>query len=111
MLKLGTFASELKIEILDAPEEDKFGEPTEYGDYDAIYLDEEMYGAVPYFDVETEMYFELFTRQNVVDSFRINISDPDLMSTSHFNAMHPTRIAVHGWKASSMFYEMLKEGN
>lgn len=83
----------------------------EYGGDDELYVDNAMEESVPLFDVEKEMDFILFTRKNVENSFYINITDPDLMSTSHFNPKHPTRIAVHGWKPSGTMYNMMKEGN
>lgn len=114
-MKLGAYASEIVIELPDPPAEDTFRETVmlrkEYGGEDEVYVDNAMEESVPLFDVEKEMDFILFTRKNVENPFYINITDPDLMSTSHFNPKHPTRIAVHGWKPSGTMYNMMKEGN
>lgn len=66
--------------------------------------------SLPYFDLQTDVYFELYTRTNPDKPYLINMSDIDSLRNSPFNRNHPTRIAVHGWRAVGEMFELLIDG-
>lgn len=64
----------------------------------------------PYFDVKTDVFFELYTRSNPVEPYLLNIFDVDSLIDSPFNSSHPTRINVHGWRSDGEMKEALLDG-
>lgn len=64
----------------------------------------------PLFEVSTGVLFELYTRTNPTVPHLINVTDLSSLSRSPFNAAHPTRIAVHGWRSDGEIYRQLCDG-
>jgi pancreatic triacylglycerol lipase len=52
----------------------------------------------PLFNAESDVIFLLYTRQNPTVGQRINLRDLNSLRNSNFNAAHPTRITIHGWR-------------
>jgi predicted alpha/beta-fold hydrolase len=52
--------------------------------------------AAPYFNVETDVKFNLFTRDAPFPT-QIFVDDWSVLASTTFNAANPTRVAIHGW--------------
>lgn len=51
----------------------------------------------PFFSPETDLIYELFTRNNPNESQILTMGDADSITSSYFNPSLPTRFTVHGW--------------
>lgn len=52
---------------------------------------------VPFFDVQQDVRFELFTPKNPTVPQILTLNNYTTVKQSNFNWWHPTRIMVHGW--------------
>lgn len=108
------FGHGLDIVIDVPPSKDVKGKtaiiPTADGGYAEVDVELAMTQQTPYFDIDNDVYFELYTRSNPEVPFHINMSDPDSLGQSPFNRKHPTRIAVHGWRSVGEMRELLVDG-
>lgn len=116
LLQLAAKASNVEIRIPHPPEKDtskdKVLVPNEDGDYDEVDVDEAMNGYLPFFDLDADVYFELYTMNQSMDApYYINVTNPYSIRSSPFNPNNPTRIAIHGWRSSGEMFKLLKEGN
>lgn len=84
--------------------------PTADGGYRKVNVKEAMAQPQPYFDIEHDVYYELYTRKNPDMPYNLNMSDPESIRRSPFNPKHPTRIAVHGWRSVGEMRELFVEG-
>lgn len=50
----------------------------------------------PYFNAETDVFFQLYTNKNPKEPFLLY--NERSAFDSHFNRSHPTRVIIHGWK-------------
>lgn len=53
------------------------------------------------FDVEKDLIFRLYTREQIAVPFALKTSGSPLVSETTFNANRPTRIFIHGFKSKS----------
>lgn len=51
----------------------------------------------PYFDVEQDVRFELFTPSNPTQAQLLTLNNYTTVKQSNFNWWYPTRILIHGW--------------
>lgn len=84
--------------------------PTADGGFIEVNVAEAMAAGEEYFVMDSDVYFELYTRRNSDAPYVINMSDPESIRHAPFNADHPTRIAVHGWGSSGEMFKLMVEG-
>lgn len=52
---------------------------------------------VPYFDVDQDVRFELYTPKNPKEPQMLTLNNYTTVKQSNFNWWHQTRILIHGW--------------
>lgn len=52
---------------------------------------------VPYFNVEQDIRFELFTPKNPAEAQLLKLDNYTTVKSSNFIWWYPTRILIHGW--------------
>lgn len=62
------------------------------------------------FDVDKDVYFELYTREEPRNYHLLKPSDGDLISQTTFKSTRPTRIFVHGYRSKRKVIERYAEG-
>lgn len=56
----------------------------------------------PYFSVENDVIFELFTQKNPTEPQILQLNNYTSVKISNFNWWHPTRILIHGWYSEGL---------
>lgn len=109
-----SFGYEMDILIDMPPPKDVKGKtaiiPTADGGYVEVDVEWAMGLRRPYFAIEHDVFYELYTRRNPEVPYLLNMSDPNSMRSSPFNGAHRTRIAVHGWRSFGEMRELLSDG-
>lgn len=75
--------------------------PTYDGRITRINVTEASLQAQPYFEVEQEVAFELFTLKNPNKVQILSLNNITSITASNFNKKVPTRIFIHGWQEYS----------
>lgn len=74
--------------------------PSLDGDFEEVSTDE-VADFTPFFVPETDIIFELFTRNNPNESQILSMDNAESITNSYFNREHPTRFTIHGWTGDS----------
>lgn len=61
------------------------------------------------FDIDKDLVFRLYTREEPVMFYALNKNGPPLISETPFNANRPTRIFVHGFRSKAKVINRYKE--
>lgn len=64
----------------------------------------------PFFSVESDVSFELYTQQNQRDAQILVPGNWESVSNSNFNPEHQTRIAIHGWRSDGSLTVQFGDG-
>lgn len=82
---------------LDLKEERVFV-PNQFGYPIPVNVSEVLASSQPYFDVNNDVRFDLYTMKNKDEPQILVLNDIDSIKSSNFNRTLPTRIYVHGWQ-------------
>lgn len=72
--------------------------PTRNGTIARVNLTEAMEMIQPYFQLEQDVKFELYSLKNPNKPQILSLDDLNTITTSNFNKNVPTRIFIHGWQ-------------
>lgn len=72
--------------------------PTRNGSIARVNLTEAMAQLQPFFFVEHDVTFELYTLKNQIAPQILSMDNITSITTSNFNKDLPTRIYIHGWQ-------------
>lgn len=65
---------------------------------------------MPHFSPNTGILFELYTRSNPTERQLLRVNDIDALAASNFNANHPTRFAIHGFRSDDSLAASFRNG-
>lgn len=58
--------------------------------------------STPYFSVENDVIFELYTHKNPIEPQILTFNNYTTVKKSNFNWWNPTRILIHGWYSEGL---------
>lgn len=72
------------------------------GNLKKVAIDKASNESTPYFSVETDVIFELYTRKNPTEPQFLSLNNYTTVRESNFNWRLPTRILIHGWYSEGL---------